>query len=382
MANLPIANREDLYQLQVRGLKEYAMFLMDPDGVITTWNAGVHFLFGYTESNWIGQHASIIFTPPDKAAEVCAREMEAAREQGSVSDIRWHRRKDGTEFFANGILNAIYEDSGELLGFAKVLNDETTRKHLEDSLVESNQALEQFAYAASHDLQEPLRTIGVYAQMLLSRHSAALETDAKEALEFIARGVQRMHGLIADLLIYARATAEHEPPVFISLDHDIEAAISQLEQSIKDAGAVVTHDPLPTVLTERSQMTRLFQNLIGNSIKYRSPDRPAKIHVSSRPEMGRWLISVEDNGMGFNPEYAEAIFNPFRRLHGQEYPGSGVGLSICRRIVERYGGKIWAESTPGKGSTFYFTLPQLDPQAANGAISRSGPNKRETAPSN
>jgi len=380
MTNLPTASTDDLYQLQVNNLKEYAMFLIDADGTILTWNAGVEQLFGYSESAWIGRHASVIFTPPDKAAEVCASEMEAAAEQGCVSDIRWHRRKDGSQFFANGVLNSIHDESGKLIGFTKILNDETTRKKLEDALVESNRALEQFAYAVSHDLQEPLRTMNVYAQMLLSRHSAALDTDAADALQFITQSATRMHGLIDDLLSYARVAADREPPVQISLDHDIESAISQLEQSIKDAGAVVTHDPLPTVLTERSQMTRLFQNLIGNSIKYRSTDRPAKIHVSSRPHGSQWLISIHDNGIGFSPEYAESIFTPFRRLHGKEYPGSGVGLSICRRIVERYGGQIWAESVPGEGSTFHFTLPH--PEEPNGVGPHSATTKGEARPSN
>ena len=203
-------------------------------------------------------------------------------------------------------MNSIHDESGKLIGFTKILNDETTRKKLEDALVESNRALEQFASAVSHDLQEPLRTMNVYAQMLLSRHSAALDSDAADALQFITQSVKRMHGLIDDLLSYARVAADREPPVQISLDHDIESAISQLEQSIKDAGAVVTHDPLPTVVTERSQMTRLFQNLIGNSIKYRNPDRPAKIHVSSSPHGSQWLISIHDNGIGFSPEYAES----------------------------------------------------------------------------
>jgi PAS domain S-box-containing protein len=376
MINLPTATSDDLYQLQVKNLKDYAMFLMDADGIIMTWNAGVEQLLGYSESEWMGRHSSVIFTPPDKAAEVCATEMEAAANQGCVSDIRWHRRKDGTQFFANGVLNSIRDESGQLIGFTKILNDETTRKKLEDSLVESNRALEQFAYAVSHDLQEPLRTINIYAQMLLTRHSAGLDGEAAEALQFITQSVKRMHGLIDDLLSYARVAADREPPVEISLDHDIESAISQLEQAIKDAGAVVTHDPLPTVITERSQMTRLFQNLIGNSIKYRSPDRQPKIHVSSRPEGSHWLISIHDNGIGFSPEYAETIFTPFRRLHGKEYPGTGVGLSICRRIVERYGGKIWAESVPGEGSTFHFTLPHPHSEQSNGVTSRSTPTKR------
>jgi light-regulated signal transduction histidine kinase (bacteriophytochrome) len=134
--------------------------------------------------------------------------------------------------------------------------------------------------------------------------------------------------------------------------------MSQLAAAIEESGAAVTHDPLPTVMAERTQIVRLFQNLIGNAIKYRSPDRPPKVHISSRPDENYWIVSVEDNGVGFPQEYAEAIFSPFKRLHDREYSGSGVGLAICRRIVERYGGRIWAESIVDKGSSFRFTLPR------------------------
>ena len=352
-------NYEDhLYRMQIRQLKQYAMFFIDLDGRIRTWNAGVEHLFGYSEAEWIGDHACVIFTPADKAVELCNAEMSIAREQGWVSDIRWHRKKDGTEFFANGVIGAVYDTSQNLIGFTKIISDETSRKQLENSLIESNSALEFFAFAASHDLQEPLRTVGSYAELLVRQHRGELNQEGREWLGFIVKAVQRMNVLIQDLLLYARVGVEKETAVSISLDQDVEFATSQLAHAIEESGAAVTHDPLPTVTAERSQMTRLFLNLIGNAIKYRSPDRPARIHISARPEDKSWIISIEDNGVGFDQRYAEVIFNPFKRLHGQDYPGSGVGLAICRRIVERYGGRIWAESTPGRGSIFYFKLPQ------------------------
>lgn len=347
-----------LYRMQIRQLKDYAIFFIDLDGRIRTWNAGVEHLLGYSEEEWIGSDTSLIFTPADKAVQLRDAEMGVAREQGWASDIRWHRKKDGSELFANGVISAVYDASEVLVGFTKVISDETSRKQLEDSLIESNSALEHFAYGASHDLQEPLRTIGSYAELLVRRHERELSQEATEWLGLIIKGVQRMSILIQDLLVYARVGVEKETAISISLDQDVESAISQLAHAIEESGAAVTHDPLPTVTAERSQISRLFQNLIGNAIKYRSHDRPPKIHVSARPNGKDWIISVEDNGVGFAQEYAEVIFSPFKRLHGQGYSGSGVGLAISRRIVERYGGRIWAESMVDRGSTFYFTLPQ------------------------
>jgi PAS domain S-box-containing protein len=348
----------DLYRMQVRDLRDYAMFTLDPQGILTSWNAGVECLLGYSEQEWIGQHASIVFTPWDKAVEVCEAEMEKARETGSATDIRWHRHKDGTAFFANGFMNAIYGQDGVLIGYAKIMSDETARKQLQDSLTESNTALEQFAYVASHDLQEPLRTMSMYAQLLSHKFGGKLDAEADRLLTFIVSGSTRMSALVRDLLAYARLTTEEERPSSIALDEDLEAALTHLAQAIEESGARVTHDPMPTLQVDRGQMVRLFQNLVGNAVKYRKPDQPPKVHISAEQKGAEWVISIRDNGIGFDSKDASTIFAPFKRLHSaEEYPGTGVGLAICRRIVQGQGGRIWAESQPGEGTTFFFTLP-------------------------
>ena len=348
----------DLYRMQVRELRGYAMFMIDPEGIITSWNAGVEQLIGYTEEQWIGQPASIIFTPQDKAVEMCQSEMVLAQETGSATDIRWHRHKNGTEFFANGFMNALRNEEGVLIGYAKIMSDETARKQLQDSLTESNSALEQFAYVASHDLQEPLRTMGAYSQLLQNTYKGKLDAEADLFLNFILSASARMSTLVRDLLAYARLTTEEERPSSIALDEDLEAALTHLDQAIKESGASVTHDPLPALPVDRGQMVRLFQNLIGNAVKYRKPDQSPKIHIAAEQKGAEWVISIRDNGIGFAPEHASTIFTPFKRLHTvEEYPGTGVGLAICRRIVHAQGGRIWAESQPGEGTTFSFTLP-------------------------
>ncbi|MEO7649624.1 MAG: ATP-binding protein [Bryobacteraceae bacterium] len=347
----------DLYRMQVRELRNYAMFMLDPDGIITSWNAGVEQLLGYSEVEWVGQHACMIFTPAEKAVEVCESEMQIARERGCATDIRWHRRKNGTEFFANGYMNALYDERRRLIGYAKIMSDETARKHLEDALTESNTALEQFAYAASHDLQEPLRTMQSYAQLLAREYQERLDADADRFLGFIVSAAARMGSLITDLLAYARVATEEGRPVSVSLDEDLEAALTHLDGAIKESGATVTHDPMPILPVDRGQIVRLFQNLIGNAVKYRKADEPAKVHISAEQKGSEWVISIRDNGIGFEPKEASAIFEPFKRLHtAQEYPGTGVGLAICRRIVQAQGGRIWAESVLGEGTTFFFTL--------------------------
>ena len=343
---------------QVREVSKYAMFVLDSAGILVSWNVGVQHILGYSEEEWVGQHASLIFTPSDRAHDVCRAEMKLAAEAGCSADIRWHRRKDGSELFAHGTMNVIRGGDGTLLGYSKILSDETTNKHVQDALTESNRALEQFAYAASHDLQEPLRTVAAYAELLARCYKQQLGSEAEELLERIVNGAKRMSALVQDLLTYARMTTEVDRPSSYALDQDLETALTQLQQRIAESKAVVTHDPLPEIQVDQGQMVRLFQNLVGNALKYQRPHVPPVIHVSAQRQKSEWVITVQDNGIGFDPKHAKRIFSPFERLHSQEeYEGTGVGLAICRRIVEGHGGRIWAESEPGQGARFRFSLP-------------------------
>jgi PAS domain S-box-containing protein len=349
---------DELYRFQVRELEEYGMFMIDTRGILLSWNVGVERLFGYSEKEWLGMHGSLIFTPPEKAEAIFETEMENAREYGFSTDIRWHLKKDKTEFFANGYMNAVKDDKGEIIGFAKIVSDETARKHLQDSLTESKAAMEQFAYMASHDLQEPLRTMSAFSELLKRRYGGTLDEEADRYLSFIVSSAARMESLVEDLLAYARNATEIERPVSVALDEDLETAITNLSQAISESGAVVTHDALPSLPVDRGRMVRLFQNLVGNALKYRKPDEAPRVHIAAERQNAEWVFSVRDNGIGFDPEHASVIFAPFKRLHtSRDYPGTGIGLAICSRIVKAHGGRIWAEAATGKGATFFFTLP-------------------------
>jgi PAS domain S-box-containing protein len=362
-ADLSALQAADFYRMQVRELRGYAMFVIDAQGILASWNQGVQNLLGYSEQEWIGQHASMIFTPAEQAMEVCESEMRLAQETGCATDIRWHRHKDGSEFFANGFMDALRYPDGVLIGYAKIMSDETARKQLQDSLTESNSALEQFAYIASHDMQEPLRTMSAYSQLLINNYQGKLDDKSDLYLKFIVDASARMSSLVNDLLAYARLTTEEGRPSSIALDEDLETAITHLDQAIKESGASVTHDPLPTLPVDRGQIVRLFQNLVGNAIKYRKPNEPPHVHISAEQHGAEWVISIRDNGIGFDPQDAATIFEPFKRLHTTgDYPGTGVGLAICRRIVQAQKGRIWAESQPGEGATFSFTLPLQTPE--------------------
>ena len=240
----------------------------------------------------------------------------------------------------------------------------TDRKQAEEAiqraaeqLKRSNEELEQFAYVASHDLQEPLRVVTGYVQLIDRKYKGRIDADADQFLHYIVDGVQRMQQLITDLLEYSRVGTRGRPFQTVSLGAVMDRVQANLKRVIDESGATVTHDdPLPSVVADETQLVQLFQNLIGNGIKFHG-DRPPEIHVSARREGCHWIISVRDNGIGIEPQYWEQIFVIFQRLHTrQKYAGTGIGLAICKRILERHGGRIWLDSQPGQGTTFYVTL--------------------------
>jgi len=235
--------------------------------------------------------------------------------------------------------------------------DETLRQTTAE-LARSNQDLEQFAYVASHDLQEPLRMVAGYLQLLSERYRGKLDEKADKFIAYAVDGAERMAGLIRDLLAYSRVNSRGEQFRKTSAEEALQIALRNLAASIEESGAAVHSGPLPVVRADKTQLSQLFQNLVGNAVKFRSPDRTAEIQVSAEQNAGCWLFTVRDNGIGFDEKYQDKMFLIFQRLQGRgKYPGTGIGLAICKRIVERHGGRIWATSRPGHGSTFHFTIP-------------------------
>jgi PAS domain S-box-containing protein len=273
--------------------------------------------------------------------------------------------KDGTPVGVEGSTSCRFLN-GEPLFVRGIFRNITERKRTEEALQEkteelarSNRELEQFAYVASHDLQEPLRMVTSYVQLLAQRYKGKLDSDADDFIDFAVGGAFRMWTLINDLLIYSRVGMRGMELKPSDCETVFNHSLDNLKVAIEETGAVVTHDLLPTVMADRLQLEQLFQNLIGNAIKFRGNDQP-RVHVSASRNGNGWTFSVCDNGIGIAPEYAKRIFIVFQRLHSrEEYPGTGIGLAICQKIVERHGGHIWIESEPGRGATFFFTLPTV-----------------------
>jgi len=313
--------------------------------------------FGKTFEDWTG-----LIHPVDRPEAEEA--MKKSLRQGTLETEFRVVRPDGTVRWlaARGVL--FKDDSGEPLRLVGVNIDVTERREAEEKvsrllseLERSNEELEQFAYVASHDLQEPLRMIASYVQLLEEKYKGKLDEKADKYIYFAVDGASRMQNLIEALLAYSRVTTRGAPFGPVDANRAFVHAVTDLSAAIEASRGAVTKDELPTVTGDEAQITELFQNLIGNAIKFRKPDTPPMVHVSARKEKNLWLLSVRDNGIGMEPKYFDRIFQIFQRLHTHtEYPGTGIGLALCKRIVERHGGRIWVESTPGKGTTFFFTL--------------------------
>jgi len=489
LAEEALRNQEEKYRLLIDGVQDYAIFTLDPHGMVASWNAGAERIKGYKADEIIGQNFSRFYLPNDIDQGKPQAELLTAAADGRSETEHWRVRKDGSQFWANVVITAARNSSGSLLGFSEISRDISERKETEakyrglleaapdamvvvnqdgeivllnvqaekhfayhrDELVgqkvkniipegfaerlladglrsgeealaqqigtgieltgrrrdgsefpieimlsplesaegilvtaairditerkkseqhlvrtvrelkRSNDELQQFAYVASHDLQEPLRMVASYTQLLARRYKGRLDSEADEFIAYAVDGANRMQGLIQDLLAYSRAGTNGKTLREVSVEKALKDALSNLRAMIQESGALVTHDSLPAITSDDTQLVQVFQNLVGNAIKYRSSEVP-HVHVSATKNGGKeWVFSVRDNGLGIDPQYFERIFVLFQRLHGrEEFKGTGIGLTICKKIVERLGGRIWVESQPKEGSVFYFSLPERD----------------------
>jgi light-regulated signal transduction histidine kinase (bacteriophytochrome) len=258
-------------------------------------------------------------------------------------------------------------EEGSVIGCVVTLTDFTEMRNVTAALMRTNAELEQFAFAAAHDLQEPLRMVSTYSQLLLRRYAANDNEQCRQFTAYIQKGVTRMQALLRDLLSYSKITNDGEAQDdLVDCNEVVRGAVQNCEQAIRESGALITLEDLPPVHGEKPEILEVFQNLISNAIKYSSPG-PPQLRISARRGEREHRFAVQDHGIGIPKQYQERIFGLFKRLHGREYPGTGIGLAICKRVVEKHGGHIWVESEPGQGSTFYFTLPAQPRTARQGS---------------
>lgn len=473
-----------LPELLLEELTDIGVFLIDLDRRITSWSPGIEHILGYTEENFVGQNASVLFTPEDIEQGIDDQEFDRARAQGRAPDMRWHMKQNGTRVFVDGVLRRMSDGAGAHIGYSKIMRDispnsithsmlqailertpdaiyvkdiqgrytfansetarmlgrsieevighacdeffpadicrplreqdaeiikthspsvveelmmtkedgertfltgkapwqdregntigvvsiaqdisgrkanEAERERLVQELRRSNDDLAQFSYVVSHDLQAPLRTVRSFTQLLARRYQGKLDDTADQFISVILNGARSMEQLIESLLRYAQIGEEALVETAVRIDAVLDGVRLNLQSLIAETSAQLTHGPMPTVVGDPVQLLQLFQNLVTNAIKYSRAGVTPAINISAvSTHPSEYRFEISDNGVGIEPKNFERIFAPLKRLHGQEIPGSGIGLAVCKRIVERHGGRIWVTSEPGKGSTFYFTLP-------------------------
>lgn len=367
-------------QADLLNLTHDAIIVHDMDDKITFWNHGAEERYGWREEEVLGKitHDLLKTEFPDSLNETCERFLCEGYWEGELI----HSKRGGEKIIVSSRWALQKDENNVPIGFMEINSDITERKKAEESLKKahdklelkvqertvelnilvdelkrSNEELKQFAYVTSHDLQEPLRTIASFTQLLKRRYEHELDEDADEFIDYIVNGANRMQMMIKALLDYSRVNTRINEFKQSNFNEILYQTLNSLKIAIDESNSVITIDPLPTIMVDDKQMIQLFQNLISNAIKFRKIQESIKIHISCEKVSTNYIFSVSDNGIGIESQFKDRIFEVFQRLHTRdEYSGTGIGLAVCKKIVERHGGQIWVESEPEMGSTFYFTI--------------------------
>jgi PAS domain S-box-containing protein len=373
---------DPLFLSSIKNIPSHAIFTLDNSGTITSWNSGATNISGWDENEALGKMCNILYRPEDVAAEVPAAQLRHAKQHTTFQTESYLLKKNGDVFLADYSITAIYENN-KMLGYVVVAKDTTQRKKdeieqidangllrreierrkaIEKDLKESNEELDAFASAAGHDLQEPLRMVVSYLQLIEKRYVKSFDQDGREFLAFAIDGATRMKALISDLVEYSRIETLGKPFKKINANEVLKRAVKNLEVTVKESKVKITSDELPEVWSDEVQFGELLQNLLANAIKFgvRANTPHLRIHVGVQTRKGEFVFSVADNGPGIDKKDFKTIFLIFKQLGNKSIvEGSGVGLAICKKIVKRHKGRLWVESEPGRGATFYFSIPQL-----------------------
>jgi PAS domain S-box-containing protein len=356
---------EESFRLLVDSVLDYAIYMLDPDGNVISWNAGAQRLKGWQSREILGRHVSVFHTAESVAEGRPQHELRVAREQGVFREEARRQRKDGSEFFADITLTALYDKNRTLRGFAKVTRDITERKLAEQRMAEQNKALQavnaelqSFAYSVAHDLRAPLRAMRGFSQALMQDYGTLLDDTGLDYLQRIAGAAVRMDDLIEDLLSYARLGQEELPLKAVSLNVVAEVAKDQVSALAREAGGtILVEESLPVVRGNLSVLIQILVNFLSNGLKFTKPGVAPVVRIWSEQDEYVVRVWVEDNGIGIAPEHHARVFEVFQRLHGVgQYEGTGIGLAVVRKGVERMGGKVGMESQLGNGSRFWFEL--------------------------
>jgi PAS domain S-box-containing protein len=375
---LLVGGMEEQYHKMVEEVEDYAILLLDTNGIIRNWNKGAQKIKGYEEEEILGKHFRIFYTTEDQIAGLPDKLVETAILEGKAVHEGWRVRKDGTRFWGSIVITALHDKEGRVVGFSKVTRDLTERKLAEDQLVRyslklesQNKELQQFAYAAAHDMKEPLRKVQFYYSAIMEEGVESLSEKQRVHLDRSLNAVVRMQRLIEDLLLFTKTAELVQHFEWVDLNDVIGEVAASFQDALQEANGTIVSSALPTIKAIPYQVRQIFVNLFGNAIKYRDPKRPLRIEVTGKsvqnldegltqdvPSSPFLQMTVRDNGIGFAAEYADRIFDMFERLHGREkYEGTGIGLSICRKVMENHKGFIRAAGSPGEGAAFELFFP-------------------------